>query len=60
MCHSWWGPQNPSLYSQVNLGILEILGKEVAEEEYSCRALNAGDHMHHHQVSHVNPSPGED
>ncbi|WKA06730.1 hypothetical protein VitviT2T_024618 [Vitis vinifera] len=48
------------LFTQVDLEILEYSGKEVAIGEYSCRALNAGDHMHHHQISHVNPSPDED
>ena len=48
------------LCTQVDLGILEYLGKEAAIGEYSCRALNAGDHMHHHQISHVNPSPDKD
>ena len=48
------------LSTQVNPGILEYSGKEAVVGEYSCCALNAGDHMHHHQISHVNPSPGED
>ena len=48
------------LSTQVDPSILENSGKEAAIREYSCRALNAGDHMHHHQVSHVNPSPSED
>ena len=48
------------LSTQVDPGILEYSGKEAAVGEYSCRALNAGDHMHHHHISHVNPSPGED
>ena len=47
------------LSTQVDPGILENTGKEAVVGEYSCRALNAGDHMHHHQVFHVNPSPGE-
>ena len=48
------------LSTQVNPDILEYLGKKAAVGEYSCRALNAGDHMHHHQISHVNLSPGDD
>ena len=48
------------LSTQVDPGILEYSGKEVALGEYSCRALNAGDHMHHHKISYVNPFPGED
>ena len=48
------------LFTQVDPGILENTGKEAAVGKYLCQALNAGDHMHHHQVSHVNPSPGED
>ena len=48
------------LSTQVDPDILKYSGKEAAVGEYSCRALNAGDHMHHHQISHVNPSPGED
>ena len=49
-----------SLSTQVDPGILESTGKEAVVGEYSCRALNAGYHMHHHQISHVNPSLGED
>nr|CAN83180.1 hypothetical protein VITISV_013309 [Vitis vinifera] len=48
------------LFTQVDSGILENSSKEAVVGEYSCCALNARDHMHHHQVSHVNPSPGED
>ena len=48
------------LSTQVDLGILESTGKEVVVGEYSCRALNTGDHMHHHKVANMNPSPGED
>ena len=48
------------LSTQVEAGILEYSGKEATVGEYSCRALNVGDHMHHHQISHVNPSPSED
>ena len=48
------------LSTQVDLGILEYSGKKADVGEYLCRALNAGDHMHHHHISHVNPSPGED
>ena len=44
------------LSTQVDPGILEYLGKEAAIGEYSCRALNVGDHMHHYQIPHVNPS----
>ena len=36
------------LSTQVDPDILEYLGKEAVVGEYSCRALNAGDHMHHH------------
>ena len=36
------------LSTQVDLGILEYSGKEATVGEYSCRALNAGYHMHHH------------
>ena len=36
------------LSTQVDPGILEYSGKEATVWEYSCRALNAGDHMHHH------------
>ena len=48
------------LSTQVDPSILENTGKEATVGEYSCRALNAGDHMHHHQVSNMNSSPGED
>ena len=48
------------LSTQVDLDIPEYSGKEAAVGEYSCHALNAGYHMHHHQISYVNPSPGED
>ena len=48
------------LSTQVDPGILEYSGKEAVVGKYSCHALNAGDHMHHNQISHVNPSPGED
>ena len=48
------------LSTQVDPGILENTGKEATIGEYSSHALNVGDHMHHHQVSHVNPFPGED
>ena len=47
------------LSTQVDPGILEYSGKEAVVGEYSCRALNAGDHMHHHQISHVNPSSSQ-
>ena len=49
-----------SLSTQVDPGILESTGKEAVVGEYSCRALNTGDHMHHHRVANMNPSPGED
>ena len=45
------------LFTQVDPDILEYLGKEATVCEYSIRALNAGYHMHHHQISHVNLSP---
>ena len=48
------------LSTQVDPDILEYLGKEATIREYSYHALNVRDHMHHHQISHVNPSPGED
>ena len=48
------------LSTQVDPDILEYSGKEAAVGEYSCRALNAGYHMHHHQISHVNSFPSED
>ena len=48
------------LSTQVDPSILEYSGKKAVVREYSCRALNAGDHMHHNQISHVNPSPGDD
>ena len=48
------------LSTQVDPDILKYSGKEAAVGEYSCRALNAGDHMHHHKVANMNPSPGED
>ena len=48
------------LSTQVDPGILEYSSKEAAVGEYSCRALNTGDHMHHHKVANMNPSPGED
>ena len=48
------------LSTQVDLDIPEYSGKEAVVGEYSCCALKAGDHMHHHQISHVNPSPSED
>ena len=48
------------LSTQVDPDILENSGKEAAVGEYSGHALNAGDHMHHHQVSHVNPALSED
>ena len=45
---------------QVDPGILESTGKEAVVGEYTCRALNTGDHVHHHKVANMNPSPGED
>ena len=48
------------LSTQVDPDILEYSGKEAAVGEYSCRALNVGYHMHHHQISHVNSFPSED
>ena len=47
------------LSAQVNPGILEYTGKETVVGEYSSRALNAGYHMHHHQIPYVNPSPNQ-
>ena len=44
------------LSAQVDPDIFEYSGKETVVGEYSSRALNAGYHMHHHQISHVNPS----
>ena len=44
------------LFTQVDPDILEYSGKETIIGEYSCFALNARYHMHHHQKSHVNPS----
>ena len=43
--------------TEVDPDILEYLGKEATIREYSYHALNVRDHMHHHQISHVNPSP---
>ena len=48
------------LSTQVDPDILENSSKKAAVGEYSGRALNVGYHMHHHQVSYVNPSPSED
>ena len=48
------------LFTQVDPGILEYSGKEAVVREYSCRVLNVGYYMHHYQISHVNPSSGED
>ena len=47
------------LSTQADPGILESTGKEAVVGEYS-QALNTGNHMHHHKVSNMNPSPGED
>ena len=49
-----------SLSTQVDPGILESTGKEAAVGEYTCRALNTGDHVHHHKVANMNSSHGED
>ena len=49
-----------SLSTQVDPGILENTSKEAAVGEYTCQALNIGDHVHHHKVANMNPSPGED
>ena len=48
------------LSTHVDPGILESTGKEAAKGKYSCRSLNTRDHMHHHKVSNMNPSHGED
>ena len=48
------------LSTQVDPDILESTGKEAAKGKYSCRSLNIRDHMHHHKVSNMNPSHGED
>ena len=48
------------LSTQVDPDILEYSGKEAVVREYSCRVLNVGYYMHHYQISHVNPSSGED
>ena len=45
------------LFTQVHPGILEYSGKETVVREYSGRALNAGYHMHHHQIPHMNSFP---
>ena len=44
------------LSAQVDPDILENSSKETAIGEYLGRALNAGYHMHHHQIPYVNPS----
>ena len=48
------------LSTQADPGILENTSEEAAVGEYSCQAFNTGDHMHHHKVANMNPSPGED
>ena len=47
------------LSTQVDPDILEYSGKETVVGEYSGRALNAGYHMHYHQIPYVNPSPSQ-
>ena len=47
------------LSAQVDPDILEYMGKETVVGEYLCHALNAGYHMHHHQIPYVNLSPSQ-
>ena len=47
------------LSTQVNTNILEQSGEEATIREYACRALATWDHVHHHQVRQVDPSPSQ-
>ena len=42
---------------KVNVSILEYSGKEVAIAEYTSHALATCNHVHHHQISQMDPSP---
>ena len=45
------------LFTQIHPSILEYSSEEATIREYAGRALATWDHVHHHQISHVNPSP---
>ena len=45
------------LSAQVNVDILEHSSEEVAIKDYACCALATWDHVHHHQIPQVDPSP---
>ena len=45
------------LLTQVNVDILEHSRKEATIGEYMSGALTTWDHVHHHQVPQVDPSP---
>ena len=47
------------LFAQVNADILEHSGEEVTIEENASHALATLDHVHHHQVPQVDPSPSQ-